>query len=133
MAVLLFVLGVTRALPVVSREVQGAADLLPSRFKGGWPQRAAARRSERAQAAASAGTRHGSGVCAAVGVGVTAAVHAVTSVAAKAVGAAGSGVAAAADALPSRFKGAWSKRAMQLKGGRRMTAEASSSVACEFC
>jgi hypothetical protein len=50
LAVLLFVLGVARAVPVVAREVRGAADLLPSRFKGGWPERAEARRAERAQA-----------------------------------------------------------------------------------
>jgi hypothetical protein len=30
LAVLLFVLGVARAVPVVAREVRGAADLLPS-------------------------------------------------------------------------------------------------------
>lgn len=67
LAVLLFVLGLARAVPVVAREVQGAADLLPSRFKGGWPQRAAARRAEREQAAALQGQRHGSVVCDAVG------------------------------------------------------------------
>ena len=41
----------------------GYLDLLPSRYKGGWPQRAAARRVERAQAAAMTSTRHGSALC----------------------------------------------------------------------
>jgi hypothetical protein len=92
LAVLLFVLGVARAVPVVAREVRGAADLLPSRYKGGWPQRAAARRAERAQAAAVQGVRHGSVLCDAVGS------------AAAAVGrAAVAGVTAVADVLPSRY------------------------------
>ncbi len=124
LAVLLFVLGIARAAPVVAREMQGAADLLPSRYKGGWPQRTAARRAERARAAALAGTRYGSAVCEAVGGAITAAKNAVTKAATKTASTAVSGVTAAADALPSRFTSAWAQRAVRRKEERRRAADA---------
>ena len=127
LAVLLFVLGVARAVPMVAREVHGAADLLPSRYKGGWPQRAAARRAEHAQAAALAGTRHGSAVCEMVESAAAAAKRVVAGVAAKSTAAAVAGVAAVADALPSRFKGAWATRAARRKDDRRKAAEATAA------
>jgi hypothetical protein len=129
LAVLLFVLGVARAVPVVAREVQGAADLLPSRFrKGGWPQRAAARRAERAQAAALQGVRYGSVVCDAVGGAAAAVKRAVVGAASSSASAALSGASAVVDALPSRYKGAWARRAAQRKEERRRAAEAAAAA-----
>jgi hypothetical protein len=124
LAVFLFVLGVARAVPVLAREVQGAADLLPSRFKGGWPQRAASQRARRAQAAALQGVRHGS----AVGDAAAAVKRAVAGVASSAATAAMTGAAGAAGALPSRYKGAWARRAAQRKEERRQAAEAAAAA-----
>jgi hypothetical protein len=127
LAVLLFVLGVVRAVPVLAREVQGAADLLPSRFKGGWPQRSAARRAERAQAAALQGLRYGSVVCDAVGGAAAAVKRAVVGAASSAASAVLTGAAEVSDALPSRYKGAWARRATQRKEERMRATEAAAT------
>jgi hypothetical protein len=128
LAVLLFVLGVARAVPVVAREVQGAADLLPSRYKGGWPQRAAARRAERAQAAALQGVRYGSVECDAGGGAASAVKRAVVGAASSSASAVLSGASGVVDALPSRYKGAWARRAAQRKEERRKAAEAAAAA-----
>ncbi len=116
LAVLLFVLGIARAAPVVAREVRGVANLFPSRFKGGWPERAEARRAEQARAAALKGERHGSAVCDAVGGAAADVKWVVVGAAASAASAVLAGAAEAVDALPSRYKGAWARRAAQRKG-----------------
>ena len=60
---------------------------------------------------------------------MAAAKHAATRAAVNAVSAVASGVAAAADALPSGFKGAWARQAAQRKVRRRRAAEAASAQA----
>ena len=128
LAVFLFVLGVTRAVPVLAREVQGAADLLPSRFKGGWPQRAAARRAERAQAAALQGFRHGSVVGDAVGGAAAAVKQAVVGAASSAASAVSSGAAKVANSWTVRSKGALARRALQQKEERMKVTEAAAAA-----
>jgi hypothetical protein len=130
LAVLLFVLGVARAVPVVAREVRSAADVLPSRFKGGWPQRAAARRAERSHAAALLGVRHGSVVCDAVGGAAAAVNRVVVGAASSAASVVRSVASEAADALPSRFKGGWPRRAAQRKAEHRKAAETTVASRC---
>jgi hypothetical protein len=127
LAVLLFVLGVARAVPVVAREVQGAADLLPSRFKGGWPQRAAARRAARAHTATLQDVRQGSVVGDAVGGAAAAIRRLVVGAASSTASVVLSGASAVADALPSRYKGGWPRRAALRKEERRRAAEATSA------
>ena len=124
LAVLLFVLGIARAVPVVAREGRGAANLLPSRFKGGWPERAEARRAEQSRAASLKGERHGSAVCDAVSGAAAAAKRVVVGAASAAASAVLSGAVEAVDALPSRYKGAWARRAAQHKDERMQAAEA---------